>query len=329
MTRKPDIVLRLVRPACLAALLVLTSWGICPADRVTFKNGKIIEGETVWVEGDQVKIQKYGATIGYPFDSVLTIEETPWVADGAGPQALPEDPVDAEAQPPPAPTAEPPAPVEAASVTGKTSVPKPKPLPPAVSDKPAEAPARKTGQKPFYSMTIQEFIAKLRQVNPLILLGVFLFPPVGAFLYSHIHPQGTVEYTRWRYGYSFFVYLTAVPGIFACVITAYTVFFLHQSLLSVNVFVYFLPIVSMIVTLVIVNRNIAFTRIPGVDRLFGLVMILAISFSAALAIQKTRIWIFFGGSIKALIIIAIVCFIVLKAGIYMLFRKKKTDYPYA
>ena len=46
------------------------------------------------------------------------------------------------------------------------------------------------------------------------------------------------------------------------------------------------------------------------------------SFAIALAIQKTRIWIFFGGSIERLFILAGAIFALLKWSAYMLFRRR-------
>ncbi len=126
----------------------------------------------------------------------------------------------------------------------------------------------------------------------------------------------------WQYIYSFFVYSVCIPGMFACVLTSYSLFFIRQNLLNVNIFIYFLPIVSMVVTLALISRNAVLSKLPGVDRLFALMTILFISFSAAFALQRTRIWLFFGGSFISLIIITLTFFILLKVSMHRLFRQK-------
>ncbi|MNC99374.1 hypothetical protein D3C83_176470 [compost metagenome] len=47
------------------------------------------------------------------------------------------------------------------------------------------------------------------------------------------------------------------------------------------------------------------------------------SFAVALAIQKTRIWILFGGSIQGLFILAAGIFALIRWGAYTLFRSKE------
>lgn len=171
-------------------------------------------------------------------------------------------------------------------------------------------------------MTIDTFIRTLSTVNPWMLLAILAAPPAFAWGFSKTHEPGEAEVPPRNYVYSVLVYLVCVPGIFGATLTAYTLFFIRQNLLKVNLFVYFLPVVSMIFTLVIVGRQADWDSLPGVDRLYGLVLVLVISFGAALAIQKTRIWIFFGGSIGSLLIIALICFALLKWGSHLLFRPK-------
>ena len=50
--------------------------------------------------------------------------------------------------------------------------------------------------------------------------------------------------------------------------------------------VYIVPFVSMIVTLVMVGRNINFADIPGFGRLCGLMLMIAVSFVLVLGVQK-------------------------------------------
>ena len=89
-----------------------------------------------------------------------------------------------------------------------------------------------------------------------------------------------------------------------------------------NPLVYFLPIVSMVATLVFIRKIVSFDEIPGFDRLSGLMVMVGCSFAVALAVQKTNIWIFFGGSIERLLLLAAAVFALLKWGAYMVFRRR-------
>jgi len=124
----------------------------------------------------------------------------------------------------------------------------------------------------------------------LLLLAMFLVPPVVAWLCGVAHGKGGGGNAPWKYFYSVLVYLTCVPGTFAAVITAYTLFFTRENLMDVNPLVYFLPLASMVATLVLIHKNVTFDLVPGFDRLEGLMVMIACSFVLALAIQKTKIW---------------------------------------
>ena len=170
-------------------------------------------------------------------------------------------------------------------------------------------------------MTIRDLI-RLSDQHPFVLAGAFVAPPVVAWLLGRIHARGQGGGSPWKYLYAVLVYLACVPGLFAAVITAYTLFFSHENLLDASLLVYFLPIVSMVVTLIFIRKNVSFDEVPGFDRLSGLMMMMGCSFALALAIQKTRIWIVFGGSIELLFALALGVFALLKWGAYMLFRRR-------
>ncbi len=168
-------------------------------------------------------------------------------------------------------------------------------------------------------MTTRDLIHQADQ-HPIALAAALAAPPVVAWFAGQLHDRGHDGAGHWKYLYAVLVYLACVPGMFACVLTAYTLFFSRENLLDTSLLVYFLPIVSMIVTLVFIRKNVSFDEVPGFDRLSGLMVMVGCSFAIALAIQKTRIWIFFGGSIERLFILAAGIFALLKWGVYMLFR---------
>ena len=158
--------------------------------------------------------------------------------------------------------------------------------------------------------------------HPVALAIALAAPPLFSLVVGRFHNRGQGGANPWNYVYAVLVYLACVPGMFAGVLTAYTLFFSRENLLDANLLVYFLPIVSMIVTLVLIRKNVAFDEVPGFDRLSGLMVMVACSFAIALAIQKTKIWILFGGSIERLFILAAGIFGLLKWGAYMLFRRR-------
>ena len=175
-------------------------------------------------------------------------------------------------------------------------------------------------------MTTNELLQQAGQ-HSLLLAAAFVALPVMAWLVGQMHPDGCGGASPWKYLYAVLVYLACVPGMFAAVITAYTLFFIHENLLEVNPLVYFLPIVAMGVTIVLIRKRVAFDEVPGFDRLSGLMTMVACSFGIALAIQKTNIFLFFGGSIGLLFALALGVFALLKWGSHMLFRGRHEPKP--
>ncbi len=276
------------------------------ADTIYLKNGRTISAEKVWVEGDQVHYTKFGAVVRYPADGVARIEKGPAPVEAV---PSPEPPPIGRADDPPS-RRDPSAEGEGVMETVRSFF---TPNPSAPDRR------RRASGEP---MTIQSLIKQLEYVSPLLLTGVFAAPPLLVLLMGFFIGQYRAKRNPWRYLYSVFVYLVSVPGILSSVLIAYSLFFLGRNLLEVNIFVYYLPILSMIVTLAIIGRKVTWSYLPGVDRLYAVMIALVITFGGILAIQKTRIFIVFFGSIKVLIVIAVVCFIILKWATRKVFGRR-------
>ncbi|MCZ7647156.1 MAG: hypothetical protein M5U26_18195 [Planctomycetota bacterium] len=177
-------------------------------------------------------------------------------------------------------------------------------------------------------MTLEELF-QLAGAHPWIVLGVFLAPPLLAGVAGLVHERDALGVSSWRYLYSVLIYVACVPGIFAAVVTGYMLFFRNADLTRVNVLVYFLPIASMVATIFLVNKAVPLQRVPGFDRLSGLMLMLGISFALALMIQRTHIFAFFGAGIETLFTIALVLFGLLKLGGRKLFGEPKEEKPVA
>ena len=76
-------------------------------------------------------------------------------------------------------------------------------------------------------------------------------------------------------------------------------------------------------TLLLARRNVDFDEVPGFDRLFGLMVVLAITFVLVLGIAKTRIWLFFGASIFTLaLLVAVLIGLLMWGGKLVAWHKK-------
>ena len=170
-------------------------------------------------------------------------------------------------------------------------------------------------------MSINEMIMRLGTFN-LPIVGIFLFIPLLALITGKIVPREQGERSPFKYVYSILVFLSCVPGMFSSVLTVYTLFILRSNLLSVNIILYFLPIVSMIATVAILDRRVDLDKVPGFERLLGLFITLGVTFVIMFIILQTRIWVFFGGSMTALLIFIAILFLLLNWGAGKAFRSK-------
>jgi hypothetical protein len=161
-------------------------------------------------------------------------------------------------------------------------------------------------------VTIEDLIQALER-QPAILACGLLCPALLALLLGFMHGKRGGGSAPWKYVYMILVYAAAIPGMFACVLTAYALLFRNANLLTMNMLVYFLPIVAMAVTLILIHRNInSFDEVPGFDRLSGLMVMLAVSFAAAFVLHRMHFGIVFFGTLGQFVIIAVAAFAMLK-----------------
>lgn len=162
-------------------------------------------------------------------------------------------------------------------------------------------------------MSIEEFLASAGS-RPFVLVAVFLALPVVSWGMGLMHDRSRSSRSPWKFVYSTLIYAACIPGVFAAVIVAYTFLFTRESLLKLDLVVTFLPIVSMVATLVVIARRVDLDRLPGFERLWGLITLLAISFVIALILDRLRVWVIFGGGMLSLAVVAAILYLILRAA---------------
>jgi hypothetical protein len=170
-------------------------------------------------------------------------------------------------------------------------------------------------------MTLNEFYQKVENFDILVLI-YSLLTIVAAIVFGMISGKEKEKQKPWNYIYSVLIYAVTVPGILQTVITLYLLFVEKRSLLDINLAVYIAPIASMIINLLIISKNTDLKSIPGFDRLSGLMTMLGISIILVVIISKTRIFLFFGGSIFLFFGLILVLFILIKIGAKKFLGKK-------
>lgn len=168
-------------------------------------------------------------------------------------------------------------------------------------------------------MTLQQLFDVIGD-NPTFIIIFFFSLPIISYVMTWITGEDAYD-SPWKFIYSALIYSACIPGIFATLLIAYNMFFMRQSLLQVNLFVYFLPIISMIATLLILSRKLSLERIPGFDKISGLVFMITAASITIFILDKMRILVFFYGSIWYLIGLFVILLVVFKVGFKRLFAK--------
>jgi len=123
-------------------------------------------------------------------------------------------------------------------------------------------------------MTLQDLFDALA-AHPAWMIGVFAALPVLAWLIGRLAGDEAM-YSPWNYFFAFIIYAACVPGLFALTLLAYLFLFENRSILQTDLYTQVLPIVTMLVTLPVVKRQVDLDFVPGFHRLSGLIaMILA------------------------------------------------------
>lgn len=139
-------------------------------------------------------------------------------------------------------------------------------------------------------MTLKEALDSLT-ANPIYVLIYLAIIPVMAFVAGLISREKGKD-APWKYLYSTLIYFICVPGIFSITVSIYQFLFERRSIWDADVFVQVLPIISMVVTLLIIRRNVDLDYIPGFDKLSGLVMVIAATLTIMWFVDRLRIIVF-------------------------------------
>lgn len=165
-------------------------------------------------------------------------------------------------------------------------------------------------------MTTAEALQWLAQYQGAI-GGAFVVLPAATYLLGALLKR--VSDRLVGYFLSLAIHLAVVPGIGMAVLILYLLFFVRANLLNdLHLVIHVLPVLSMGATLWAASRTMAFDDIPGFRRIEGLMMLVGLSFAAALAIQKTRLGILFLARLEHLFVIVAAAVALWKVGASML-----------
>ncbi len=161
-------------------------------------------------------------------------------------------------------------------------------------------------------MTLGEFFDLLAG-NPAYIIFFFAIIPFSALL-AGILGKGEGHITPWKYLYSALLYLSCVPGIFAVTLSVYFFLFERRSIMETDVYTQILPVVSMLLTIFIIRKNVDLENVPGFDKLSGLIMIITAALGIMWFVDKTRIWVLTYVPFQYVFLIFIALLLVIRFG---------------
>lgn len=159
-------------------------------------------------------------------------------------------------------------------------------------------------------MTLGELFQRVSE-NPVNVVFYFTVIPFAAALAAWLG-KGEGHLSPWKYLYSALIYLVCVPGIFAVTLSVYLFLFERRSIFDTNIYTQLLPVLSMIVTLLLIRKNVDFDAIPGFGRISSLITIVLAAILIMWFVDRTHIVVFSYLRIEYVLLIF--------AGLFLLIR---------
>ena len=116
------------------------------------------------------------------------------------------------------------------------------------------------------------------------------------------------------YFYSVLVYATAIPGILGLILLLYRFFFLKNNLLQIDIVTHFVPLISAILILAVINKTIPMSIVPGFGKLSGLLIIVLVTFIVTYVLQRMFFGVFFVGKLQYLALFFLLLLVGLKVA---------------
>ena len=154
--------------------------------------------------------------------------------------------------------------------------------------------------------------------NPFYPIFYFLILPIAALL-GNIMAKGEGHLSPWCIFYSFLIYLSVIPGIFAILLNVYHIFFEKRSIYNMNMMIEVLPIASMVLSLFLIKKNVDYKDIPGFGKMTGFLGTIGGLMLVFFVLDKMRLLVFSYLPIHWLIIALVGLFLLIRIGTKKLF----------
>lgn len=167
-------------------------------------------------------------------------------------------------------------------------------------------------------MTLGDFF-RYTSEDPSVIIFYFIALPLTALL-AWVFGRGSGHLSPWKYLYTILIYLACVPGIFSFTLSVYLFLFEHRSVMETNIYTQILPLVSMILTIWLIRKNVDLDDVPGFGKLSGLMMLIAVVLVVMWILDRTRIFALTYIPFVYAILILVGLFVVARVGMNRLAR---------
>lgn len=139
-------------------------------------------------------------------------------------------------------------------------------------------------------MTLNELFEYLSTHHVFVVGYLVGLPTIAGILGLFSGEKGNQD--PWRYFYMLILYGICIPGIFAITLLIYAVTFMKINVYEIDLLTHVLPVISMIVTILVIRKYVNLDEIPGFNKISGLMMMIAVVLVLFWILEKTRILVF-------------------------------------
>ncbi|QWX83764.1 hypothetical protein H0I23_15120 [Cellulophaga sp. HaHaR_3_176] len=117
-----------------------------------------------------------------------------------------------------------------------------------------------------------------------------------------------------KYIMSAIVYGVCIPGLLAFFLLLYNILFLRQNILELSLVTYFLPIIAMVSVIIILNKKVKMSRLPGFTKLSSLMVMISIAFFILFILQRSHFGVLILGGFTQLLLVFGVILVILRVA---------------
>ena len=160
---------------------------------------------------------------------------------------------------------------------------------------------------------LRPLFKRLSELDLILMLIIFSIFPVLSLIIGFIHGQENGYNPPWNYIYSLISYISIFTGLLWVATLMYSLIFLLTYTTIYNLIICIIPIVSMILTLILIKIRVHWEDVPGILNVASHCFLVIISyFIPIILIEYTSLWRVLGSSTIAFAVLSTTTFVLLR-----------------